>query len=388
MRRVGLTVAAAVFASTATLTTGGAAQAAGSPVIVTPDDSTEEVPGGWTGPAEVDFSSAAPGSYTVFLGCDGKYSSVTVEHTVPDDGPTLSWTFPALPADTACSMLVTPTDDDQNWLDLATFATGDKTLELSDLDAPQSFYPRVLDGYADKLRMTYWITQVAQIKGTIRRSDGTVVRVLSRSQGYSGEGSLTWDGRNADGHVVRAGRYAMRIVATNWRGEQSAASRAFYLADLLSVAPGRIGPARAGMTKSEAMATGAFRSNVTYTVPGVCSKVYPLLPRDPYRWTYLPFLRKGVIDEVTAVRLRQVRLPRSLPWNATARQVRRAYDGNVTAGTAGYSNNTLFARDGRRWIAFVFRSYSYNSRLEPTDKVSFVSVARGHKPQGLTDDGC
>lgn len=387
VRRAAAFVLGVLFALPVLIGVSATAEVTGVPQIVIPDASTPEVAGGWTGPVEVDFASAAPGSYSVSLQCGGGYQA-SITHVAPDQGPLLSWEFPALPEYRSCSLAVTPAENDQAILDNAEFITGSAQLELWDVTAPQAFYPRVVDGYADKLKVDFWITQVADVSGTIRNPDGAIIRALHRRQDQSGPGQLVWDGRGTDGRFAKPARYTMEIVATNWRGEQATATRAFYLADLVPVTPGRIGPARAGITKAQAMATGAFRSNVTYTVPGVCTKVVPLEPKPPYRRTYEVFMRKGAIYEATVTDMRQVRLPRGLSAAATAGQVRRAYGGNVRAGMAGYGNNALFVRSGGRWIAYVFRSYRYDRGLISRDKLYFVSVAKGHKPKGLTSDGC
>lgn len=386
---IALLCASAILVQLVSAPPLGAAGTAGpaAPTVVSPGPGTDEVPGGWTGPVSVDFDGVTDGSYDIVVSCAGGYRNAFT-HLVPDDGFLFSSSVAPMPANRGCGMSVAPSDDEGSWLAFAEFISTSRTFAIEDVEASRAFYPRRVDGYEDELRIDYWLTQPAHVSVSIVNEDSLEVALLVKNHRYSGGNRLVWDGRTDSGQVPPKGRYSARIVATNLSGEQRGARVGFYLADEVPFGPGRAGPARAGMTKQAAMATGAFRSNVRYTVPGVCTKVYSLLPKSPHEFTYSVFVQRGRIVEISAVMMPEVQLPRGLQTGATVRQVRRAYPNRPIAGEAGYANNALFFKAGRKWIAYVFDSYTYRRSLRPADKLKFVSVSVGRRPGGMQNDGC
>ena len=386
---VGVLVLLLPLAGAAAAASATPKKAAGStaPSITSPDDRTPEVPGGWTGPIAVSFTEANQGSYAISVDCENGYHA-GFTHTVPDDGDQFSTSIPPLPQNKGCGVLVTPADDPDNWLALQEFITTNKTFKFNDIASDNDrFFPRVQDDYFDELKISYWLTQPATVTANIVNAAGRTVTTLTARHRYSGGNRLRWDGQTTRGTVPAQGRYTARLAATNQSGDTLHATVKFVLSDLLGVRPGAIGLARAGMTVAQAMATGQFDKNVRYTVPGVCSRVYPLQPKAPLTWDYSVFVKKHRITEVTS-NTEAVSLPRGLSYPPTAAQVRRAYDGHVLSGTAGYANNTLFVHQGRRWLAYMFNSYAYNRPLRATDKAGSFSVSVGRRPTGMQYDGC
>jgi hypothetical protein len=366
--------------------TTASAAAAGGPVVTSPPSSTEEVPGRWAGPIEVDFTSAEAGLYEISVGCDNGYR-VDFGHDVPDEGLQFSSAIPPLPVNRACGVHVQSATDERIFTH-KDFVTTAAELAVQDPGVSSDvFFPRKRDGYLDEIRLTFWLTQPARIQATIVNPDGAVVRVLSANKRHSGQNGLRWDGRTTSNRVPRPGRYAVHILATNLVGEQHAAVLRVYLADLLRVVPGRVGRVAAGMTKQEALRTGALNANVRYSVPGVCSRVYPLQPKRPFTWDYSVFTRRSRIVEITT-NTKAIALPRGLHYGDTARKVRRAYKGRARETVVSYGNNALLVRKGAAWMAFHFDSYEYDHGLLPSDRFRSISVSRGRKPAGMQYDGC
>ena len=348
------------------------------------------MPGGWRGPIEVAFVDVEPTFYAITVHCEEGWEpeyDQTYYHLSGEGRDSFSTEIPPLPRFVPCFVNVNE-ESRPDWPDsFWSFSTSGWNLHLRTYSAPERFFPRVRDGYFDRIRLEYELTQPADVTARIVNNDGKAVVTLHARHRVSGTKAFIWDGRNSRGVVVREGRYRIVMVATNRWSEPARATNRFTVSDLLDVRPGAIGTARVGMTVKQAMATGKFNRNVRKVVPGVCETVYPLLPKPPMTWDYSPFLERGRIVEVTA-HTRAVKLPRGLTYPPTAAQVRRAYGGAAISGTAGYGNNTLFVRQRQRWLAFVFNSYSYDRGLRPKDRAKYFSVAVGRRPGGWTHDGC
>ena len=107
---------------------------------------------------------------------------------------------------------------------------------VADLSHPAAFSPNG-DGAHDTLTVGY------RLKGasTATRLDvlnqaGAVVRSLSLGAQPSGSNSATWDGRLAGGGWATAGRYLLRVVATDAGGAAHAAPSSAFDAGLLAAA--------------------------------------------------------------------------------------------------------------------------------------------------------
>ncbi|WP_313408662.1 hypothetical protein [Aeromicrobium sp.] len=151
----------------------------------------------------------------------------------------------------------------------------------------------------------------------------------------------------------------------------------------LVVAPGRVGPVRAGMTRDEAFDTGLFDADVE--VPGEgCGRVEPLAWKSDYAAS-LDVLTKedGTVVSI-GVRGEQPKTAEALGVGSTLGQVSRAYE-TAEMTEAGYGQTGIFVTEGDAWLGFLF-----NEDLEaigPKSKVVMMEVTTGTRPD-LMRDGC
>ncbi len=96
------------------------------------------------------------------------------------------------------------------------------------------------DHLQDSLRVRESLSERASIRVRVRNSSGTVVRSLTRA-GRKGSGSISWNGRNDSGKVVRDGRYTVTLTPTDKAGNRgtSRTVRALLLTSLKSPALSR-----------------------------------------------------------------------------------------------------------------------------------------------------
>ena len=87
---------------------------------------------------------------------------------------------------------------------------------------PERSVLRLPPGGAD-LAILWRLSRPARVAVTVESPGGTVVRSLTRRLYPAGDASVTWNGLGRDRKAVRAGRYLVRVVATNALGrvEQS-----------------------------------------------------------------------------------------------------------------------------------------------------------------------
>ena len=390
-KRTALATVAAIAASLLSSVTTASARSemkeVQEPLIVRPSAAVEEVPGGWRGPIGIDFTDARSASYVVEVACGNGYL-VQFEHTVSDDGNAFSEVVPPMPAKQGCGVTVWASENPDRFVARRDIITTGARFEIQDITATESFYPRRRDGFLDELRLEYWLTQPAAVTVDVINAQGRTVTTLARRHRFSGGNALVWDGSSTSGSVPPPGRYTARILATNLDGRSVTGRVSFFLADPVRITPGKIEKVRVGMTIEQAMRTGQLNRNVRYTVPGVCTRVYPLQPKAPHVFTYSVFVARGRVVEMSAATRHEVSLPRGLKDGSTVAQVRRAYRGRVSTGELDYGRNALFVRTGTRWIAFGFTSYSYERPLRPADRLTGVAVSTGPKPAGRAYDGC
>lgn len=153
--------------------------------------------------------------------------------------------------------------------------------------------------------------------------------------------------------------------------------------DELLIAPGRVGPVRAGMTKDEALATGLFDADVE--VPGEgCGRVEPLAWKADYT-SSLDVLTK---DDGTVVSLGirgdQPRTADGLGVGSTLRQVSQVHE-NAELTEAGFGQTGVFVTEGEQWLGFLFDADP--ETISQKSKVLMVEVTQGTKPD-LMRDGC
>ena len=71
------------------------------------------------------------------------------------------------------------------------------------------------------MRGSVTLSRAAQVRGTILSVSGSTVRALPARSLAAGPQAITWNGRNAYGSLVRAGRYQLRVTAQNAVGTVS-----------------------------------------------------------------------------------------------------------------------------------------------------------------------
>jgi len=102
---------------------------------------------------------------------------------------------------------------------------GPPPLEVTSLKArPHAITPNG-DGVGESTSVSYALSTAATVTVQVLDSSANVVRSLATSQSYrSGTPSLTWNGRNSSGKVVRDGNYRIRVTATS-PGQHASKSR-------------------------------------------------------------------------------------------------------------------------------------------------------------------
>jgi flagellar hook assembly protein FlgD len=77
------------------------------------------------------------------------------------------------------------------------------------------------DGAGDRLRVRRSLNEKATIRVVVRDRKDEVVRVFSRPA-RRGTGTVTWDGRDSTGRIVRDGTYSMSLTPTDKAGNKGA----------------------------------------------------------------------------------------------------------------------------------------------------------------------
>ncbi|MDO9379688.1 MAG: hypothetical protein Q7T56_12640 [Nocardioidaceae bacterium] len=153
-------------------------------------------------------------------------------------------------------------------------------------------------------------------------------------------------------------------------------------------APGRVGPATAGMSRRAALRTGLFVADL---------RAEPC-PVQPLAWKgkkrrgqlFVDTTRSGRIVEMYALRGRFT-TTRGVGIGSTYRAVRHAYGARL--GAPRPTANGVVAVDvrrgsgaGTRWLTFGFPETT-GATLVASDRVANLTVRRGTRPQ-LVSDGC
>ena len=154
--------------------------------------------------------------------------------------------------------------------------------------------------------------------------------------------------------------------------------------DELELAPGPVGPVRAGMSKAQALATGYFVADQPAPVEGC--PVIPLAWKDEYVNTYDVYtLGNGEISSI-GVRGRGVTTADGIGVGSSYEQVQAAYpDDTLLEAGYGQSGIKVFDRQDGGWIGFLFDAKP--GAITASDPVTFVEVTKGAEPS-LMRDGC
>jgi flagellar hook assembly protein FlgD len=105
------------------------------------------------------------------------------------------------------------------------------------------------DGTGDSTDVSFSLSSRASVAVEVLNSDSNVVRTLASSYAYrTGRASLSWNGRNSSGHVVRDGHFRIRITASS-PGQEVHKARSILVDRTLGhldVAPALFSPNRDG----------------------------------------------------------------------------------------------------------------------------------------------
>jgi hypothetical protein len=152
----------------------------------------------------------------------------------------------------------------------------------------------------------------------------------------------------------------------------------------LTIGYGRVGPVRVGMTETEALKTGLLRSNAPSPVDGC--------PTPPLEWRK-PF--KDDVDVITyqgrivtlGVTGRGPRTSNGIRVGSSLRDVQKAFPRLLGPAAAGYDQAGGWVHAGDRWIGFLFGAATA-TKVNASDKVTFIEVTRGKRKPDLIRDGC
>ena len=151
----------------------------------------------------------------------------------------------------------------------------------------------------------------------------------------------------------------------------------------LTIDYGRVGPAKAGMTHAEAMATGVFRDNLPPSEP---------CPAPAIDWKKafegVDVIESGGRLVSMGVRSPTVKTTTGVRVGSTLGEIKAAYPdliGPQTSGV-GYNQSGVWAKSGDRWIGFLFGKGDDQPVTDASDTI-FIEVTKGVKPD-LIRDGC
>ena len=176
-------------------------------------------------------------------------------------------------------------------------------------------------------------------------------------------------------------------VALLVSGSTSTASDAPTKADSerrLVVGPGRVGPAKAGMTVRRAMRTGMFRRNVPNPP---CGRI-KLQPKGKLKRHMDAVVVRGRLVEM-GVFTKRLRTRQKAGVGTSLRRLRRVYGKRLSRPRkTGYDQWGVYVDRKRRHIGFLLgKAYVADGKPGPRRKVTFMAVNKGKRPN-LIRDGC
>lgn len=154
--------------------------------------------------------------------------------------------------------------------------------------------------------------------------------------------------------------------------------------DQFVVVPGAVGPVKAGMSKSEALATGYFIADAPPPVEG-CPGI-PLVWKDKFADSFDVYtLGNGEITSI-GIRAAGTTTAEGIGKGSTYDEVQAAYpDEQLVEAGYGQSGLRVFDRDNGGWLGFLFNPTV--DKIKGDSPVTFVEVTKGAEP-GLMRDGC
>jgi hypothetical protein len=154
--------------------------------------------------------------------------------------------------------------------------------------------------------------------------------------------------------------------------------------DVLDLAPGRVGPVKAGMSKAEALATGYFVADVKAPAEGC--PMMPLRWKDEYVNGYdVQTQQDGSIASL-GIRGQGIATADGLEVGSALETVQATYP-DAKLVEAGYDQSAILVQDTATggWIGFLFDHPV--AEAVGSDRVSFIEITQGAKPS-LMRDGC
>ncbi len=153
-------------------------------------------------------------------------------------------------------------------------------------------------------------------------------------------------------------------------------------ADLV-VEPGAIGPARPGLTKDDALATGMFDGDVPPPVEG-CDP-FPLQWKKEYKGLDVLTQDNGSIASLGAFE-GGPRTSKGIGYGSTLAEVRKAYPNLSPVVDAAFGQAGAYEVQDDKFIGFLFGDATV-STIKQSSKVTFMEVAVGDKPE-MMRSGC
>ncbi|MGI9084553.1 MAG: hypothetical protein ACR2FE_04590 [Aeromicrobium sp.] len=153
-------------------------------------------------------------------------------------------------------------------------------------------------------------------------------------------------------------------------------------ADLV-VSLGAVGPARAGMSKDEALKTGLFDADVPPPVEG-CDP-FPLQWKERYKGVDVLTGEDGSIISLGAFE-GGPRTAQGIGYGSTLADVTKAYPNLSPVVDAGFGQAGAYEFTDDEFIGFLFGDATVSS-IEQSSKVTFMEVSIDEKPK-LMRSGC
>ena len=151
----------------------------------------------------------------------------------------------------------------------------------------------------------------------------------------------------------------------------------------LVVKPGAVGPARAGMTKAEALETGLFDSDVPPPVEG-CPD-FPLKWKKQYQGVDVLTRKNGTISSLGVFK-GGPKTKEGIGYGSTLDDLIKAYPNLSPVVDAGFNQAGAYEFTDDEFIGFLFGDATV-STIKPTSKITFIEVTVGDKPE-LIRSGC